>query len=447
VSIAWGECPNFEELVMQGQSRIPGFYKLSVDERRSQLCERVGVDIAELSRTLDHGGLDPASADKVVENVIGVYVLPFGVVLNLRLNGKDRIAPMVVEEPSVIAAASNAARIVRPCGGFQAEILSGHMTAQVQLYDVTDPLGAVRRLRENEARLLKLGGDAVPNLIARGGGPRALEVRDLEDGFLVIHIHVDCGDAMGANLVNSVAEAVGPEMARLAEGRLGLRILSNLCDHRRVRVRCWAKADDLAHRRDASSQDDDDIPGDEIIDAIVRASEFAERDPYRAATHNKGIMNGIDSVALATGNDYRAVEAGAHAFAARSGQYMPLAIWRREDDRLFGELELPLALGIVGGTLRVHPVARLALKLAHAKSANDLIMLAASVGLASNLAALRALASVGIQRGHMALHARSVAIAAGARHDQVERVAVALTNAGAITVESARRVLEELNGG
>jgi hydroxymethylglutaryl-CoA reductase len=430
---------------MQGQSRIPGFYKLSLDERRRELAERVGLDAAELSRTLDHGGLDPAAADKVVENVVGVYVLPFGVVLNIRLNGKDRIAPMVVEEPSVIAAASNAARIVRPCGGFQAEILNGHMTAQVQLYEVKDPLGAVRRLRENEAALLKLGADAVPNLIARGGGPRALEVRDLEDGFLVIHVHVDCGDAMGANLVNSVAEAVGPEMARIAEGRLGLRILSNLCDHRRVRVRCWAKGEDLAHSRDTSG-DDDVVSGDEIIDAIVRASEFAERDPYRAATHNKGIMNGIDSVALATGNDYRAIEAGAHAFAAMSGQYMPLAIWRREGDRLRGELELPLALGIVGGTLRVHPVARLALKIAHVKSANDLIMLAASVGLASNLAALRALATEGIQRGHMALHARSVAIAAGATHDQVERVAFALTSGGGITVESARRVLEELKG-
>jgi hydroxymethylglutaryl-CoA reductase len=439
---------DFEELVMQGQSRIPGFYKLAIDERRRELGDRVGLDPAELSRTLDHGGLDSAAADKVVENVIGVYVLPLGVVLNLRLNGKDRIAPMVVEEPSVIAAASNAARIVRPCGGFQAEILSGHMTAQVQLYEVADPLGAVRRLRENEARLLELGAAAVPNLVARGGGPRALEVRDLEDGFLVVHLYVDCGDAMGANLVNSVAEAVGPEMARIADGRLGLRILSNLCDHRRVKVRCWARGEDLAPTRaDASRADEEDgVSGDDIIDAIVRASEFAERDPYRAATHNKGIMNGIDSVALATGNDYRAIEAGAHAFAAQSGQYMPLAIWRREGDRLRGELELPLALGIVGGTLRVHPVARLALKVAHVKSANDLIMLAASVGLASNLAALRALATEGIQRGHMALHARSVAIAAGATHAQVEHVAFALTSGGSVTVESARRVLEELKG-
>jgi hydroxymethylglutaryl-CoA reductase len=213
-----------------------------------------------------------------------------------------------------------------------------------------------------------------------------------------------------------------------------------------VRVRCWAKGEDLAHRREAGRDDDDDVSGDEIIDAIVRASEFAERDPYRAATHNKGIMNGIDSVALATGNDYRAVEAGAHAFAAQSGQYMPLAIWRRDHDRLRGELELPLALGIVGGTLRVHPVARLALKVAHVKSANDLIMLAATVGLASNLAALRALATEGIQRGHMALHARTVAIAAGASYDQVDRVALALATSGAITVESARRVLEELKG-
>jgi hydroxymethylglutaryl-CoA reductase len=431
---------------MDGQSRIPGFYRLGVGERRRALCARLGIDAAELERTLDHGGLDVAAADKLVENVVGVYVLPFGVALNIRVNGEDRIAPMVVEEPSVIAAASNAARIVRPCGGFHAELLGTHMTAQVQLYDVPDPLGAVRRLRENEAYLLKLGAEAVPNLVARGGGPRALEVRDLEDGYLVVHVYVDCGDAMGANLANNVAEALGSEIARLAGGRLGLRILSNLCDHRRVRVRCWARGEDLATNSDPASAGTPQASAqaDEIIDAIVRASEFAERDPYRAATHNKGIMNGIDSVALATGNDYRAVEAGAHAYAARSGQYMPLAVWRRDGDRLRGELELPLALGIVGGTLRVHPVAGLALRVARIRSANDLIMLAASAGLASNLAALRALATEGIQRGHMALHARSVAIAAGASHDEVERIALALSSGGPVTVESAKRALSQL---
>jgi hydroxymethylglutaryl-CoA reductase len=429
---------------MARESRISGFYRLPLSLRRRAVCDVAGVEMEELVESLDRGGLDPAMADKIVENVLGTYGLPFGIALNARLNDADRLLPMVVEEPSVIAATSNAARIVRAEGGFRAQVTEALMTAQVQLTEVTDPARAADRLRACSHDLLTLAARAVPGLTARGGGPRSLEVRDLGEGMLVVHVYLDCKDAMGANLANSVAEAIGEEVARVAQGRLGLRILSNLCDRRLVRVQAWASAKDLRVRADDPL--DARAPADDVIDGIVAASHFAERDPYRAATHNKGIMNGVDSVVVATGNDYRAVEAGAHAFAARSGAYRPLAIWRRDGERLHGVLEMPLALGIVGGTLRVHPTARLALKLAQVTSADDLAMLAASAGLASNLAALRALATEGIQRGHMSLHARSVAMAAGASNGEVDRVASALAASGAYDLSTAQRILTDIRG-
>jgi hydroxymethylglutaryl-CoA reductase len=425
------------------KSRISGFYKLPLPERRRAVAEVAEVDADELVHTLEHGGLDPALADKIVENVLGTYGLPFGIALNAMLNGDDRLIPMVVEEPSVIAAASNAARIVRNAGGFQAEVGEALMTAQIQLTRVPDPEQARADIEARRAELLAQAAMAVPGLVARGGGPRSIEVRNLGDGMLVIHVYLDCRDAMGANLANSVAEALGCEVAALARGRLGLRILSNLCDRRLVRVRCAARAEDLATRSEESASNSD---GSAVIDAIVDASRFAERDPYRAATHNKGIMNGVDSVVLATGNDYRAVEAGAHAYAARDGSYGPLATWRRDGAQLIGELVMPLALGIVGGTLRVHPTARLSLRLARVSSADDLAMLAASAGLASNLAALRALATEGIQRGHMSLHARAIATAAGARHEEVDHVASVLAQSRAFDVAAAERILRELRG-
>jgi len=425
------------------ESRISGFYKLPLVERRRAVAHVAEVDFDELVRDLETG-LDPAVADKIVENVLGMYALPFGIALNARLNDRDRLIPMVVEEPSVIAATSNAARMVRHTGGFRAEVREALMTAQIQLTEVSDPLLAAERLRAREPELLALAAAAVSGLVARGGGPRSLEVRDLGDGMLVVHVYLDCRDAMGANLVNTVAEAIGCEVASVAAGRLGLRILSNLCDRRLVRVRCSVRAEDLRARpeEDAATLRD----GSEVIEAVVQASYFAERDPYRAATHNKGIMNGVDSVVLATGNDYRAVEAGAHAFAARGGRYQPLATWKRDGELLTGELVMPLALGTVGGTLRVHPTARLALKIGQVTSADDLAMLAASAGLASNLSALRALATEGIQRGHMSLHARSIAAAAGAVHDEVDRVASALSASRAYDIAAAERILRELRG-
>ena len=436
---------------MKDGSRLPGFYRLSIDERRKLICDRTEVELEELVRAVDSGGLDAETADKVVENVLGIYGLPFGIALNVQVNGVDRIVPAVVEEPSVIAAASNAARMVRQAGGFEAEVPDPLMIAQVQLFDVGDKAKATERIQQEAQALLAVASGSVAGLVSRGGGPRAIEVRDIGEKDLVLHVLVDCRDAMGANLVNTIAEAVGPRAAALAEARLGLRILSNLCDRRLVRARCRVRPADLARRAGDSVRpsspgraDDDGIKATDVVDAVVGASRFAELDPYRAATHNKGIMNGVDAVVLATGNDFRAVEAGAHAYAARSGRYAPLAVWRRDGDDLVGELEMPLALGVVGGTLRVHPAARLALRVMQIETAADLSMTAAAVGLASNLAALRALATEGIQRGHMSLHARSVAAAAGAVGEEVERVAAAIAESGEITLERATRALDEL---
>lgn len=426
-------------LLMAKTSRLPGFYRLSLAERRRALCEAMSTQVpSDFEQTLERGGLTAATADKIVENVLGVYSLPFGVGLNFLINGKDVLVPMVVEEPSVIAAASNAAKMIRETGGFIATTIDALMTTQVQLFDVNDVEAAKQALLQHQQELIAVGNQAVPNLLRRGGGVREFEVRVVARDIVVIHLHVDCKDAMGANLVNLVAEAIGPKAQALTGGTLGLRILTNLTDRRRTRVVARVKPADLAVSGWSAEQNQG------IVDAIVQASRFASVDPYRAATHNKGVMNGIDSVVIATGNDARAVEAGVHAYAARSGQYRPIAVWHREGQELVGELEIPLALGTVGGTLRVHPLARLALDMAGVESAAELAHIAASAGLASNLAALRALATEGISRGHLSLHARSVATAAGARGAEVEQVAEALANGGAVTVDAAAAILEAL---
>lgn len=417
-------------------SRIPGFYNRTVEERRHLVAELTDCNIAELTRVLSHGGLDVTMADKTVENVLGVYALPFAIGVNFKVNGRDYLVPMVVEEPSVVAAASNAARLVREGDGFEARADEPLMVAQIQLWDVTDPNEAARAILAEEPTLLALANSTVPGLVRRGGGARRIEVRNLGEGLMVVHIVVDVRDAMGANLVNTIAEALAPTITRLGGGTMGLRILSNLSDLRCVHVRARVPVGALAC---------DGIPGEQIRDGIVRACHFAERDPYRAATHNKGIMNGIDAVVIATGNDWRAVEAGAHAYAARHGKYQPLAMWHcGEDGALVGEMTLPLAVGTVGGTLRVHPGATLALKILGVSTAQELAMVAASVGLASNLAALRALVSEGIQRGHMSLHARSVAAAAGAIGDEIDKVAKNISEARDVTLAAARRALARI---
>jgi hydroxymethylglutaryl-CoA reductase len=421
---------------MSQNSRLPGFYKVTVQERRALASEATGASIADIEQSLEGGGLDAETADKFVENVLGIYALPYGVALNVRVNGKDYLVPMVVEEPSVVAAASNAAKLARTGGGFSAEVDPPLMTSQIQLTGVADAARARAAIVAHEKELLALADRAAAGLVARGGGARAIEVRTLgapSDQMIVVHVYVDCRDAMGANLLNGIAEALSDRLAQLASAAVGLRILTNLCDKRRVRVSCRVPASALAT---------EEMDGDRVIDGIVNASRFAELDPYRAATHNKGVMNGIDAVVIATGNDWRAVEAGAHAYAARGGTYAPLSTWRRDGAALVGKLELPLALGTVGGTLRVHPAARLSLRMLGVDSASELAMIAASVGLANNLSAVRALATDGIQRGHMALHARSVAVAAGAAGAMVERVAHMIVEARDITVEAARRALE-----
>jgi hydroxymethylglutaryl-CoA reductase len=424
-------------------SRIPGFYRLSIDERRALLKARTGISQAELD-LLDQGGLDLDTADHMIENVVGLFGLPLGLALNFQVNGRDHLVPMAIEEPSVVAAASNAARLVRAGGGFLAESDAPITTAQVQLLDVTDPDGAAARIAGSRAAILAEAEGLSHRLSARGGGPRDLSVRVLsrpgqpDGGVLVVHIDVDCRDAMGANLVNSVAEALAPRLALLAGpgARPGLRILTNLADRRRVRVRARVPAAALGEGSHAR--------GLEVRDAIVSASRFAELDPYRAATHNKGIMNGVDAVLLATGNDWRGVEAGAHAYAARDGRYTPLAVWTAEGDDLVGALELPMAVATVGGALRAHACARVALAVTGVTTAQELGALVGAAGLASNLAALRALATEGIQRGHMSLHARAVARAAGATGEAVERVAEELAALGDVTAERARVVLSRL---
>jgi hydroxymethylglutaryl-CoA reductase len=389
-------------------SRIPGFYRLSVEERRRALTGLSEKDV----EILDRGGLTPDTADHVVENVIGIYSLAFGLAVNFRVNDRDYLVPMVVEEPSVIAGASNAARLVRAGGGFLADADEPLMTAQIEVQGVADVEAAKARLEAGAGELLALAHAALPRLVDRGGGARALEVRSLP-GRVILHVQIDCRDAMGANMVNTIAEALADRAADLAGGRRGLRILTNLCDRRCVRVTARVPAHELATA---------DMPGPSVRDGIVAASLLAEDDPYRAATHNKGIMNGVDAVVMATGNDWRGVEAGAHAFAAIDGRYRPLAIWRADptgtpagaaNADLVGQLEMPMAIGTVGGTLHAHEGAQLAQRLLGVTDARTLAMVIGSAGLASNLAALRALATDGIQRGHMALHRRSHAVAGG----------------------------------
>ncbi len=405
---ASGYIERSEGEVRMADSVPPTFRELPLAERRREIAARLGLDVGELERALETGGLDVATADRMVENAIGTLALPFGVALYVTVNGVEYMVPMATEEPSVIAAASHAAKRIRAGGGFRASHDEPLMIAQIEVHAVADSAAAVARILDAKSELLGAADRALPGLVERGGGARDVEVRDLGEGYVVTHVIVDCRDAMGANLLNTVAETLGPRVAELAAGKLGLRILTNYCDRRLTRVSAAVPVDALGSAR---------TPGIEAARGIASASRFAELDPYRAVTHNKGVMNGVDAVVLATGNDFRAVEAAAHAFAARGGRYAPLATWRLSEDEevLHGAVELPLALGIVGGALRAHRGASLAIKLLAVSSAAQLAEVAAAVGLATNLAALRALATEGIQRGHMALHHRASGATLSAR--------------------------------
>jgi hydroxymethylglutaryl-CoA reductase len=375
-------------------SRIPGFYKHALPRRLALLAESGRLSGSALALLRAGGGLDVSVADRMSENVIASHGLPLGVALNFRVNGRDYLVPMAVEEPSVVAAASNAARLVRLAGGFRGEADRPIMTTQIQFDDVPDAEPAAERVRAHRDAIVTVGNESIPRMVARGGGCTDLDVRVIDParGLVVVHVYVDVGDAMGANIVDTVAEAVAPRLHELLGGAIGLRILSNLPLRRMVRV--------------AGEVSAGAIGGDALADGIVRASEFAEADPLRAATHNKGVMNGIDAVAVALGQDWRSIEAGAHAFAAIGGAYRPIATWLRTADGLSGSIEMPLAVGTVGGATQVHPGVRAAFELIAVGDARELATVMAAAGLASNLAALKALAGEGIQRGHMKLHNR-----------------------------------------
>ncbi|MGC8878513.1 MAG: hydroxymethylglutaryl-CoA reductase, degradative [Anaerolineae bacterium] len=393
-------------------SRMPNFYKCTIEERLASVAERASLTPQECEALQGiTGGLSLHVADHMIENVVGVYGLPLGVATNFLINGRDVLIPMVVEEPSVVAGASFAAKLVRAGGGFKAIATASEMIGQIQVLDIPNPYKARFDLLAREEELLALANRSDPILVDLGGGARALEVHLIEQSpvgrMLVVHVIYDTRDAMGANAVNTMCEALAPHVEEITGGRVVLRILSNLAERRLVRAQCTVPAEALAFTSNGHF-----YSGQQVVRRIVEASALAVVDPYRAATHNKGIMNGVDAVVIATGNDWRAVEAGAHAYAARSGRYTALSRWEETaTGDLSGTLEMPMAVGIVGGTARVHPTAQVALKILGVQSARELAEIIAAVGLAQNLAALRALATEGIQRGHMRLHARQQTIA------------------------------------
>ena len=375
-------------------SRLSGFYRNEIPARIEALRGNGIADDETCAYLLKGGGLALTVADKMVENVVAIHGLPLGVALNFRVNDRDVVVPMAVEEPSVVAAASNAARMVRESGGFRGEASASVMTAQVQFDGVPDCDAAAARVNALRGQLLALGDESIPRMVDRGLGCRDLEVRiiDRASGLFVVHVYVDVGDAMGANTVDTVAEALAPALHELVRGDVGLRILSNLTARRTVRAECFVS--------------DGALGGADIAEGVARASRFAELDPYRAVTHNKGFMNGLDAAAVALGQDWRGIEAGAHAWAAKDGAYRSLSTWKRHPGGLVGRCELPLAVGTVGGSTQAHDGVRAAFRIMRVSDARSLAVVLASVGLASNLAALRALASEGIQRGHMRLHNR-----------------------------------------
>jgi hydroxymethylglutaryl-CoA reductase len=380
-------------------SEISGFYKLDRPTRLKIIAERLGINPVKLEEILNSGGLSASEADILSENVLGVFALPFSVATNFRINGRDILVPMVTEEPSVVAAASHGAKMTRQGAGIIARCTKPIMIGQVHLL-VPDPEDAQKNIERAKTEILEVAKKACPTVVSLGGGPQDIETRVLEDekdAFLVVHILVDVQDAMGANIVNSVAEAVAPLLEKITGGKALMRILTNLADKRLVRATASVPFSALSSDR---------VSGEEVANLIAKASRMAELDPHRACTHNKGIMNGVDAVLVATGNDFRAVEAGAHAYACMSGRYLPLCKWKVTGDQLSGEIEMPMAVGVVGGATRSHPLARLSIALLGAKTAFDIAQSAVAVGMCCNLSALRALVTEGIQKGHMNLHKR-----------------------------------------
>lgn len=418
------------------------FYTLPIREKLARLQRETGLSDKDLTALSGDQSLSFEDADHMIENVIGMFSLPMGIARHFIINGRSVPVPMVVEEPSIVAGASFMAKLAQPTGGFTAKASAPEMIGQIQVLDLADPADAQEKLITQKKTLLDEAARVDPVLMQLGGGPRDLVVRLIPESpigaFLVLHLIYDVRDAMGANAVNTAVERLAPQVEAITGGRVLLRILSNLADRRLAKATVTLRTEDLAF---------DEFSGESVRDGIIEAWAFAAADPYRAATHNKGIMNGIDPVVIATGNDWRAIEAGAHAYAARSGRYTSLSTWGRDKDgNLAGTMEMPMAVGIVGGATRVHPGAQAALKLMGIQTAAELAEVIVSVGLAQNLAALRALATEGIQRGHMSLHARQVAIAAGAKGAQVDRLAVQLVQEKTVRIDRAKAILEEWSG-
>jgi hydroxymethylglutaryl-CoA reductase len=415
-------------------SNISGFYNLASAERLKILQAFAGLTDEELAVLSMKGSLDEL-ADRMIENVVGTMPLPLGIATHFVINETEYLIPMAIEEPSVVAAASNAAKMARARGGFQTSSTEPIMIGQIQVTNLSDPSSAKFTVLNHKTEILELANHCDPVLVKRGGGAIDVDVRVIATDSgpqVILHLLVNVKDAMGANAVNTMAESVAPFIEEITGGTVNLRIISNLATHRLVR----AKA---VFARDA-------IGGEAVVEGILSAYHFAKADPFRCATHNKGIMNGIDAVVIATGNDFRAVEAGAHAYASITGRYLPLTCWEKSSEGdLVGTIELPLALGLVGGATTTHPTAKVNVKLLGVKTANELAEIIAAVGLAQNFAALRALATEGIQRGHMSLHARNVAIAAGATGDQIERVAEILVRERQVRLDRAKEVLETLH--
>jgi hydroxymethylglutaryl-CoA reductase len=418
---------------MKKTSQVSGFYKLSPEKRLKYVKDFADLTDKEIRILQSTGALEMELADRMIENVIGTFPLPLGIAMNFLINNRDYMIPMAIEEPSVVAAATYAAKMARKKGGFFTSSTDPVMIGQIQAVDIQDPFAAKMKILSAKKEILQKANDMDPMLVSVGGGAKDLEVKviDAQSGPMIItELHVDCRDAMGANAVNTMAEAVAPMIERLTGGRVYLRIISNLAVKRLARA--WAV---IAK---------EELGGEEVVDGIVKAYNFAAADPYRAATHNKGIMNGIIGVVMATGNDHRAIEAGAHAYAVKNGKYGTISYWEKNrDGDLVGSIELPMAVGLIGGATKVHPTAKVAIKILGVKTANELGEVMAAVGLAQNLGALRALAHEGIQRGHMSLHARNVAITAGASGPLIDMVVERMVSERKVRMDRAKELLEE----
>jgi len=419
---------------MTKTSQLPGFYKLTPKQRLTLIKEFANLTDDETNTLQNTGSLPLDQADRMIENVIGTFPVPLGIAVNFQINNHDYLIPMAIEEPSVIAAASYAAKMTRDGGGFHTTSTPPIMIGQIQTIKIKDPHHARMQILQAKEEIIKKANEQDPVLINAGGGAKDLDAKIIhttQGPMLITELHVDCRDAMGANAVNTMNEAVAPIIEHITGGHSLLRIISNLAVKRLARASCTIPKESIG--------------GEKIVDGIVNAYAFAASDPYRAATHNKGIMNGTIAVIIATGNDHRAIEAGAHAYAARTGHYTSLSTWEKnENGDLTGTLELPMAVGLIGGAVKTHPIARIAIKILGVKTANEFGEVCTAVGLAQNLGALRALASEGIQRGHMSLHARNIAIMAGATGEQIDIISAKMAEERKIRVDRAKELLDKL---